>query len=166
MGILHSLGINGTLLAQILNFVLLFVFLRIVAWPPLVKAMEARRQRIEEQITAAEAERKEAERARLQREEALATARADAQAIIDRAERVAADQSKALLDEARAQAERIRTDAEEGIAREREAALAALRGEVADLALLAAGKVLGQRVGEPEDRRLVEEFITEVGRQA
>lgn len=163
---MHSLGINGTLLAQILNFVLLFVFLRIVAWPPLVKAMEARRQRIEEQITAAEAERKEAERARLQREEALATARADAQAIIDRAERVAADQSKALLDEARAQAERIRTDAEEGIAREREAALAALRGEVADLALLAAGKVLGQRVGEPEDRRLVEEFITEVGRQA
>jgi len=61
VGILQSLGINGTFLAQIIDFLLLFVFLRIFAWPPLVRAMEARRQRVTEQLEAAERERQQAE---------------------------------------------------------------------------------------------------------
>lgn len=163
-GILKALDINGTFVYQLIDFLLLFAFLRIFVWPPLVKAMQQRRQRIEDEIAAAETERQEAEKIRQEREQALASARAEAQAIVERAERIAAEQAKALVDEARAQAERIRAEATAETGRERAAALRSLRQEVADLALLAASRVLGRRVGAEEDRQLAEEFVAEVGR--
>ncbi len=164
-GILTALGLNGgTFIFQIIDFLLLFLFLRIFVWPPLVKAMAQRRKRIEDQLAAAEADRQQAERMRQEREAALAAARAEAQSIVDRAERIAAEEAKTLLDDARSQAERIRLAVVEETAREKEAALRALRQDVADLALLAASKVLGRRVDAAEDRRLAEEFVVEVGR--
>ncbi len=163
-GILTALDINGTFVYQLIDFALLFVFLRIFVWPPLVKALQQRRQRIEEQIAAAQTERQEAERIREEREQTLAGARAEAQGIVERAERIAGEQARALVDQARAQAERIRAEAAAETARERDAALRSLRQEVADLALLAASRVLGHRVGADDDRRLAEEFVAEVGR--
>lgn len=164
LGILKALDITGTFVYQLVDFLLLFVFLRIFVWPPLVKAIQTRRQRIEEEIAAAQTERQEAEKVREEREQTLASARAEAQTIIERAERIASEQAKALVDEARAQAERIRQEATAETGREREAALRSLRQEVADLALLAASRVLGRRVGADEDRQLAEEFVAEVGR--
>ncbi|MCW5860342.1 MAG: hypothetical protein KIS63_18770, partial [Caldilineales bacterium] len=63
-----QLGINGPfLLAQIINFVVLFLLLRRFLFPPLVKMLDQRRQRIAEGLAAADVARKEAEgeRARL-----------------------------------------------------------------------------------------------------
>jgi len=102
----------------------------------------------------------------VERERALAAARAEAQAIVERAQRLAAEEGRAIVDQARAHAERIRSEAEQDAAREREAALVALRNDVVELALAAAGKVLERKVGEPEDRRLVEEFVADLGRQS
>lgn len=158
-GILQQLNINGTFLFQILDFVLLLVFLRIFVWPPLVKAMAQRRERIERDLAAAEEERRRAAAEREEQRRALEEARAEAQAVIERAHRAAAEEARALLEEARAQAERLQKQVHEEIDREREAAIAALRNEVADLVMEATGRLLRARVGEDEDRRLVEEFI-------
>lgn len=163
-GILQSLDFNGTFVYQVIDFVLLFIFLRIFVWPPLVKALQKRREGIANDIAAAETERKEAERLRQEREEALSAARAEAQAIVERAERTAADEARTLVAEARAQAERIKAEVTAETARVKEGAVRALRDEVADLALLAAGRVLGHEVGGDEDRRLAQEFVAEVGR--
>lgn len=163
-GILQSLDFNGTFVYQLIDFALLFIFLRIFVWPPLVKALQKRREGIANDIAAAETERKEAERLRQEREEALSAARAEAQAIVERAERTAADEARTLVAEARAQAERIKAEVTAETARVKEGALRALRDEVADLALLAAGRVLGHEVGGDEDRRLAQEFVAEVGR--
>lgn len=163
-GILQSLDFNGTFVYQVIDFVLLFIFLRIFVWPPLVKALQKRREGIANDIAAAETERKEAERLRQEREEALAAARAEAQAIVERAERTAADEARTLVAEARAQAERIKAEVTAETARVKDGALRALRDEVADLALLAAGRVLGHEVGGDEDRLLAQEFVAEVGR--
>lgn len=162
--ILAALHIDGTLLAQVVDFIVLFVFLRIFAWPPLVKAMEQRRKHIEDQLTAAQQEREEAVRLRERQHQDLAEAKAQAQEIVERAQRAAAAESRQLLDEARGQAERMQKQMHDEIEREREAAVAALRSEVADLVLQAAGKLLRSRVDAPEDRRLVEDFIVTAGR--
>lgn len=164
--ILASLHINGTLLAEIANFLLLLWFLRAYAWPPLVKAMEARRQGIQEQLTAAQDEREEAVRLREQEQQALTQARAQAQEIVERAQRSAAEQARELLDQAQAQAERLQRQMKEDLARERDAAVAALRNEVADLVLEATGKLLRARVDGAQDRRLVEGVLAAAGGEA
>ena len=161
--ILASLHIDGTLFAQVVDFVILFAFLRIFAWPPLVKAMEQRRKHIEEQLAAAQGEREEAVRLREQQHQDLADARVQAQAILERAQRAAAEESRRLLEDARAQVERLQRQAHDEISHEREAAVSALRAEVADLVLLAAGKLLRSRVDAPEDQRLVEGFLVTSG---
>ena len=161
--ILSSLGINGTFLVQILDFVVLFAFLRVFAWPPLVRAMEQRRQGIQDQLTHAQNEREEAVRLRDEQNRRLAEAKGEAQALLERAQRAAAEESRQLLEEARAQGERLQRQVREEIARERDAAVAALRAEVADLVLAATAQLLGRRVDAAEDRRLVEEFILAAG---
>ncbi len=158
-GILQALNVNGTFLAQIVDFVLLVLFMRFFVWPPLARAMEQRKQRVRQELADAEAERKRAEAEREAQARALEAARSEAQAIVERAQRTAAEEARSLLDEARAQGERLQRQVREEIAREREAAIAALRNEVAELVLEATGKLLRTRVDAAEDRRLVEDFI-------
>jgi F-type H+-transporting ATPase subunit b len=160
-GILQALNINGTFVAQIVDFILLFLFMRYFVWPPLSRALEERRERVRREMEAAEREREQAEADRRAQEQALAQARAEAQAILERAERTAAEQARALVAEARAQAERLERQVQEEIRREREAAMAALRNEVAELVLEATRKLLRARVDREEDRRLVESFISD-----
>jgi F-type H+-transporting ATPase subunit b len=45
---------------------------------------------------------------------------------------------------------------------ERQRAIADVRGQVAELALLAAGKVVGETMTGQRERRLVDEFLTQV----
>lgn len=167
-GILQALDINGTFIFQVIDFVLLLVFLRIFVWPPLVKALEQRRQTVERELTAAEQERKLAVAERQEQLKALEEARAQAQAAVERAQRSAAEESKRLLGEAREQAERMQKRLAEEIEREREAAIASLRSEVASQVLAATDKLVRARVGanEDADRELVAEFIGDVGHKA
>lgn len=161
--ILQSLHINGTLGVQVVDFLVLLIFLRLAVWPRLLQAMEARRRTIADQLGAAEAERQQAVQLREQQQSDLAGARAQAQEIIERAERAAAEQSRQLLEDAKAQAERLGRQVREEIGREREAAVAALRAEMADLVLAATSKLLRARLDAAADRRLVEELIGAAG---
>ncbi len=165
--VLHSLGIDGTFFVEIVNFILLLLLLSWRAFPATKRTIENRRSKIEADLGAAEEQRQEAVRLKEQHLAELQNARAEAQAIIDRAQRIGADQSRALLDEARALAERQRRSASEDITRERDAALAVLRSEVAGLVLAATDKLVRARVDRnaEADRELVEEFIGDVGRQ-
>ncbi|MGZ6315079.1 MAG: F0F1 ATP synthase subunit B family protein, partial [Candidatus Limnocylindrales bacterium] len=63
----------------------------------------------------------------------------------------------------KAELDRLREKALVDIAAERDRALAELRGHVADLALDAAGKVVGETMTAQRERRLVEEFLREEG---
>ena len=62
------------------------------------------------------------------------------------------------------QIEQMKARAAEDIATERERAVAEVRAEVAELALAAAARVVGETMNEPRERRLVEEFLSQVGR--
>ncbi len=164
--ILQALHINSTLLAQLVDFILLFAFLRIFAWPPLLQAMERRRKNVEEHLAAAEGERQEAVRYRDEQQKALAEARAQAQEILERSRRAADEQARQLLEQAQAAAVRQREEARAEISRERDRAVVALRQEVADLVVEAASKLVRARLDDAGDRRLVEEFVASVNAQA
>ena len=120
-----------------------------------------RRGRIEQGLADAEAARIERKAPAAERAEAIAEARREAKEIIDRAQKVAQETRDADIAATRAELERMRARAPADIEAEKQRAIADLRAEVADLALAAAGKVVGETMSDQRQRRLVEEFLHE-----
>jgi F-type H+-transporting ATPase subunit b len=146
-----------------LNFVILLVILSIFAFRPLQRMLAERRARIEEGLRDAEQARRDRESAEAERVAALQEARREANEILARAQKVAQDSRDADIAATKAELERLRERAAAEIESEKQRAIIELRNEVADLALSAAGKVVGETLTGERERRLVEEFLTESG---
>ena len=144
-----------------LNFVILLVLLWKFALRPVSRMLDDRRQRIETGLRDAEQARHDRTQAESERTAALAAARREANDILNRAQRVAQEAHDAQLAETRAELERARQQAVGEIEAEKKRAMAELRAEVANLALEAAGRVVGESMDGPRQRRLVEEFLKE-----
>jgi F-type H+-transporting ATPase subunit b len=89
----------------------------------------------------------------------LAEARREANDILARAQKVAQETRDADIAATRAELDRMRERATAEIEAEKTRAIADLRGEVADLALAAAGRVVGETMSDDRQRRLVQEFL-------
>jgi F-type H+-transporting ATPase subunit b len=142
------------------NFVLFLALMWTFAFKPVAKMLEDRKARIEQGLRDAEQARHDRESAEQERMAALADARRESNDILARAQRVAQETRDADIAATRAELERMRERAADDIEAEKQRALADLRSEVADLALAAAGKVVGETMTGDRQRRLVEEFLT------
>ncbi len=147
---------------QAATFLLFLVILWLVAFKRIGGVLEERRARIEQGLRDADAARQERERAAAERTAALAAARHEANDILARAQKLADENRERDMAETRAELERLRQKAAADIDAERQRALADLRAQVADLALLAAGRVVGETMTQERQRRLVEEFLRDV----
>jgi F-type H+-transporting ATPase subunit b len=157
-----GLVINGFwIIVALLNFVVLYAILQLYAFGPLSRMLAERRERIETGLRDAEQARRDRESAEQERVAALNEARREANEIINRAQRVAQETRDADIAATREELERMRVRASADIEAEKQRAIADLRAEVADLALAAAGKVVGETMTGPRQRRLVEEFLQE-----
>jgi len=147
----------------IINFIVFFLLLRIILFKPILKNIETRRQEIEQSLQRAEEANREAEALRRDFAEQVAAARREAQEIVSRAMKDVEETRMRKLAEIEEEAARRLEKAEEAIRREKELAIAALREEAANLAILAAGKVIERSLDSEDNRRLVRDFINEVG---
>ena len=144
-----------------LNFLVFFAIAWKLALKPVAIQLRERRDRIEQGLLDADAARRDREAAADQRQAVLAEARREANDIIVRAQRSADDARAQGVADTRADIERLREQAVTEIDAERLRALAEVRGQVADLALLAAGKVVGETMTSDRERRLVDEFLAQ-----
>ncbi len=155
-----GLGINGGyLLAQIINFLILFVFLAAVAWRPLIRVLEQRRERIArglEDARAAEQARANAER---DAEKLIEQRRAEANKVVEDARARGEEQAKAIVDEAYRDADSIRSKARADAEEERNALLGEVRTQIAQLAIAAAERVIGQTVDERKAQTIISDFF-------
>jgi F-type H+-transporting ATPase subunit b len=150
------------LAAQVLNFLLLLYLLnRFVFKPLLLPVLEERRKRIEQGLKDAEQAKRDRELAKAEREAALDEARKEAQAMIARATKIAEDSRAETVAQARAEAERVTQRAREEIEAEKDRAVNEIRAQVADLAILAASRLLREEIDGPRQRRLVDDFLKE-----
>lgn len=163
--VLQALGFDGTFFAEIVNFLLLLLLLSWRAFPATRRTLADRRQKVEGALAQAEDEREEAVRLKEQHLAELRQARAEAQGILERAERTAAEQVRQVLEEAREQGERLKRQAEADIGRERDGAILALRREVGDLVVAATEKLVRRHVDESVDRQWIDEFLADVASQ-
>lgn len=159
------IDINMTILAQILNFLILLFILKKFAFGPLMKMLEEREQKIKKSIEFAEETEVKSQQMLKEYQAQLNEARTQAQEIVDKAMKVAAEERDASLAEARAEIERMRKNAQEQIVQEREAAIAQLKGEVVALSVAAATKIIGSNLDEAANEKLVGEFIQKMDKE-
>jgi F-type H+-transporting ATPase subunit b len=155
------LTLNGTLIAQLLIFLVMLGVLYRFAWGPLLKILNERRERIQQGVEATERAKRELEEAERERQEKLEEARREAQAILDRIAKQGEDLRKELETKAREQADALIARARAEIGQEREKAVQDLRSQVADLAVMAAGRIIGESLDAKKHRELIERTIEE-----
>jgi F-type H+-transporting ATPase subunit b len=143
------------------NFVVFLAIIWTFAFKPISRMLSERKERIEEGLRDAEQARKDREAAEAERLAALQEARREANDILTRAQKVADESRQRDLTATREEVDRIRTRATADIEAEKQRAIGELRAEVADLALQAAGRVVGETMNDERQRRLVEEFLEE-----
>lgn len=153
---------NGTLVAELIAFVIMLGILAKYAYPPIMKAAEARQKQIEEGIKAAQEAEKRLQAVQKDVEATLAEARGQAREMINRAHQEAAAEAEELRERARRDAEGQVEKARGDIQAEKDRALQELRAQVSALVVDAAGKVLGAAIDEKSHARLIEESLRQV----
>ena len=144
-----------------LNFIVFFAILWTFALKPVTRTLAERKDRITQGLADAEQARLDRANAEAERIATLAEARREAREILERAQKVAQESRDADIAATKADLERLREQAAADIDAEKQRAIADLRSEVADLAIAAAGKVVGESMTGASQRRLVEEFLRE-----
>ncbi len=162
MGGFASLGINLPLLVVfIINFIVLFVLLRIFLYKPVLKMLDERAKRTKEGMELAEATKKDYEQARTEVQKQIEKGRQEAQAIITQAMQVGERLKEESRQEATKQAQVIvdRTRAE--LETERDKIVGDLRREFVDISISAAEKVIKETLDKEKHRKLIEETLQE-----
>jgi len=155
-------NINATLIAQVINFLFLVFVLAKFAYKPLAKMMDDRKNKIASDLEAAEKARTDAEAIQKECAEKLAAARQEAAAIIEEATKDAAALREKAVADTKAEQAKIIADAKAAIASDKKAAMDDIRVQVVDLAMAAAGKIIGQKLGTDEDKKLAGEIVDSV----
>jgi F-type H+-transporting ATPase subunit b len=143
-----------------LNFIVFFALIWTFAFKPVSRMLDERRERIEQGLKDAEQARRDRENAEAERVATLAEARKEANDILARAQRLAQETRDADIAATREELDRMRERATNEIEAEKQRAIGELRAEVADLALAAASRVVGESMTDERQRRLVNEFLT------
>ena len=158
-----GLEFNATILAQIVDFIILVIFLRLVAYNPVVKMLTDRSDHIANSIAAAEQERQEAEQLKAGYEAEMRRAREQTQEIIQKATKAGEDQASEIIGIAKNEAGKLKETALAEIEREKLKAITELREQVASLSILVAGKIINKTMSEDIQRSMIDDFIKEAG---
>jgi len=157
------LGLDPSiLLAQIVNFIILLLILRVIAYQPLRKVLEQRKQRIAQGLE--DARRAEEKLANIEKDyqAKLDEARVEGQKVVAEASATAEKQAAAIVAKANEDAGRVKAQAQEEAELERNRILADLRSQVASLTIAATNKLIGASLDEQRQRALVDEFFSGV----
>ena len=162
MGGFASLGINLPLLVVfIINFIVLFVLLRIFLYKPVLKMLDERAKRTKEAMELAEGTKKEFEQAKVEVQKQIEKGRQEAQAIIAQAMQVGEKLREESRQEATKQAQVIIDRTRDELDAERDKIVGDLRREFVDIAISAAEKVIKETLDKEKHRKLIDETLQE-----
>jgi F-type H+-transporting ATPase subunit b len=154
----------GLMFWTLVTFLALLVLLRKYAWGPILKAMNAREDGIRGDLDNARKERDEAQRLLEEHRSMLNLARKERADAVEAGRRDAERLKSEILEEAQKQREQLMRQAELQLEAGLRQARAELRGEAADLAIRAAGKLMSQNLNDAVQRRLVEDYLADLER--
>ena len=163
-GIASRFGVDWPhLLAQIVSFGIVCAVLYLLAYKPILKMLEARRQQIASGLANAKKIEAELARIEIERRDVLAKADAFGKQMIEEARAAAARVRTEETRKASAAAEQILVRAQETSERDRAQMLAELKREVGQLVLRTTASVTGKVLTSDDQRRLSEETARQLG---
>ena len=156
----------GLMIWTLLAFGATLYILSKLAFPRISGALDKRQRAIEESIDVAERTKTEAEELLAEYRSRLQEARTQAEEIVARARKAAEQHQEESLQQARVQREELMDQTRRDIESETRRAIQEIRSEVADLTVLATEKVTRKTLSEDDQRRLVEEALSELDFEA
>lgn len=145
--------------AQLVNFAIVFFVLKKFAYGPMMKLMNDRTEKIEKGIKDAENAGKKIAEIAEKEKEVLVEAKKQAQEIVSKAEAVALKNKEEIIAEAKAQSEKILADSAKKIEQEKNQMMQEVKGQIADLVVSATSKLIEEKVDSAKDKELIEKAI-------
>ena len=141
------------------SFLLLIVLIKKFAWDNITSTFEQRAKKISDDIDGAESARQKAEDLAQKRETELAGSRQEATTIIENAKETAEKNKAGILADAADEAGRLKEKANQEIAQTKAEAMNSIKGDVADLTVNLASKILGQKLDQEAHKELIDRYI-------
>ncbi|EKU16932.1 ATP synthase F0, B subunit [Streptococcus intermedius BA1] len=145
------------------SFLLLIILIKKFAWENITSTFEQRAKKISDDIHGAESARQKAEDLAQKRETELAGSRQEATTIIENAKETAEKNKAGILADAADEAGRLKEKANQEIAQTKAEALNSIKGDVADLTVNLASKILGQQLDQEAHKELIDRYIDKLG---
>ena len=161
---MEILGLNlWEFIFTIFNFLLLLFLLKKFLYKPILKMLDDRKKSIDEALDAADSARQEVAATQENIRKDIAQARAEADAIINDAQKRGEQVKAEIIEAAKAEAKGITEAATAQIEKEKAQAIHDLKAQIADIAMLATEKILTQSLTAEQERTLLDNYIKEVG---
>ena len=158
--------ININLVFVILNLVVFYLLMKKFLFGPILNVMEQRKAMIDQQFTSAREKEEAAEAIKNQYEASLKSAKEESFRIVDAAKGEAKLQAEQIVKNAGKEADAILEKARADIRAEQDNAMREMEGRVAELAMDAAAKIVGEKSGREQDLLLYDQFIKEADRKS
>ena len=155
--------IPWTFIAQILNLFIQMYLIKRFLFKPINAMLDKRKAMADAEIQQARREKNEAMTLKSSYENSLTKAKAEANSILQNAQKDAAARSEAIINDAQSQAANLKAKAEADILQEKKKAVNDIKNEIGGIAMEIAGKVVEREINEEDHKKLIDEFIENVG---
>ena len=155
--------IPWTFIAQILNLFIQMYLIKRFLFKPINAMLDKRKAMADAEIQQARREKNEAMTLKSSYENSLTQAKAEANSILQNAQKDAAARSEAIIIDAQSQAANLKAKAEADILQEKKKAVNDIKNEIGGIAMEIAGKVVEREINEEDHKKLIDEFIENVG---
>ncbi|MEI7451666.1 MAG: F0F1 ATP synthase subunit B [Candidatus Falkowbacteria bacterium] len=147
------------LIAQAVNFAIIFFVLYRFAFKPIAKVMQERTETIEKSLQEAKDIEAKLSATEIERGEIIANAKKDALAIMENANKTAEDNRQKLVEKTKDEIAKIIKREKEGIEADKVAMMKELKQDLAELVILATEKVINEKMSDVKDKSLIAEII-------
>jgi len=152
----------GLAIWTIVTFLVLLYFLAKFAWKPLLRALEARQETIKKSLDDAQQAKQELERLNKESAEIIKKAHLEAESIVSKSRSEAEKLREEIKQKARSDADAIVREAQRQIETETGRALRQIRGEIAEMSIAIASKLIRRNVSAQDNSELIEDTLKQM----
>ena len=162
--VLELVNINGdTIIFTLINTLIIFLLYRFLLHNKVMAVMESRKDKINEEMKAAEDAQAKAKAMQDEYAKLLEQSREEAAKIVSDAVKRAGERENQIIAEAQQNAAAIKQKAEESIELEKKKAVNEIKDQISDIVIMASEKVCEKEISRADNEELIDKFIAEVG---
>jgi len=154
----------GLMIWTVITFLVLLFILKKVAWKPILTALDKRENDIKESLVQAEKAKEEAKQLLEANQANLAKAEEDSRKIIEQSRTYAESLKEQMIRDSKEQAKKIVDEASNEIQRRKDAAFEELRGQIAEIAVTGAEKIIKESLDAQKSKQVIDKYLNEVNK--